>query len=153
MKKSIVFVCLLCLLPGLAYAIDSNPPLANPTLQARYERLIHQFRCLVCQDESIANSNADLAADMRNKVRKFVQEGKSDKQVKHYLVARYGDFVLFNPPVQARTWLLWSGPGILFAIAGVTVGIAVRRRARLSRAEPDAGVDDDAVGLEWDKEG
>jgi cytochrome c-type biogenesis protein CcmH len=153
MKKLTILVCLFCLLPGLAYAIDSHPPLANPTLQARYERLIHQFRCLVCQDESIANSGAGLAADMRTKVRKLVQKGKSDQQVKHYLVARYGDFVLYKPPVQANTILLWLAPVLFLAIAGTTVGIAVRQRAKLARTEPDAGVDDDTAGLEWDQEG
>jgi cytochrome c-type biogenesis protein CcmH len=153
MKKLAIIVCLFCLLPELAYAIDNHPSLANPALQARYERLIHQFRCLVCQDENIANSNADLAADLRNRVRKLVKQGRSDAQIKHYLVARYGDFVLYKPPLQANTWLLWAGPGLMLAIAGMTMGIAVRRRAKFVQAEPETAVNGEAARLEWDREG
>ncbi|MGH8379132.1 MAG: cytochrome c-type biogenesis protein, partial [Gammaproteobacteria bacterium] len=89
-----------CLWLPPAYAIDSEPAFTNPQLQQRYENLIHDFRCLVCFDESIANSDADLAADFRRQVHLMVADGKSDSEIKDFMVKRYGDFVLYKPPVQ-----------------------------------------------------
>lgn len=111
-----------------ALAIDSEPPFADPVTQARYEHLIHQFRCLVCQDETIADSNAGLAADFRRQVHKLVAAGKSDVEIRAYMVDRYGDFILYKPPVQASTWLLWFGPFLFLLIAIAVVVMVVRRR-------------------------
>ena len=125
----------LLLAAGTVYGIDSEPPFADPVLQARYTALTHQLRCLVCQDETIADSNAELAGDFRRQIHNMVAAGKSDADIKAYMVQRYGDFVLYKPPVQANTALLWIGPFVLLACAiGIVVWV-VRRRAR----QPEEG--------------
>ncbi|HEV2110695.1 MAG TPA: cytochrome c-type biogenesis protein [Gammaproteobacteria bacterium] len=131
----ICFVLLAALLfCAPARAIDSEPPFNDPALQDRYQTLIHGFRCLVCQDEAVADSDADLAADFRRQIHAMVAEGKSDAEIKGYMVERYGNYVLYKPPVQASTWLLWTGPFILLCIALLTVVTVVRRRASQSDA-------------------
>ena len=122
--------CLYLLLAfGTAHAIDSEPPFSDPALQARYTQLTHELRCLVCQDETIADSNADLAADFRRQIHAMVAAGKSEADIKAYMVQRYGDFVLYKPPVQSSTALLWVGPFILLLIGLGVVALVVRRRA------------------------
>ncbi|MGH8337610.1 MAG: cytochrome c-type biogenesis protein [Gammaproteobacteria bacterium] len=123
-----------CLWLPPAYAIDSEPAFTNPQLQQRYENLIHDFRCLVCFDESIANSDADLAADFRRQVHSMVAGGKSDGEIKAFMVKRYGDFVIYNPPVQPNTWLLWAGPFVLLLIALIALVCILRQRARMDEA-------------------
>jgi cytochrome c-type biogenesis protein CcmH len=120
-----------------AYGIDSQPPFPNPALQARYETLTHEMRCLVCQDETVADSNADLAADFRRQIHDMVASGKTDTEIKAYMVGRYGNFVLYKPPVQSNTALLWAGPFLLLLIAFGVVFLVVRRRA--SQTEEGAG--------------
>jgi cytochrome c-type biogenesis protein CcmH len=95
---------------------------------ARYEHLIHELRCLVCQNETIADSHAPLALDLREQVRKQIAEGRSDDEVLHYLTDRYGDFVLYNPPFKAATALLWLGPFALLLLALIVVIRAIRKR-------------------------
>ena len=112
-----------------AYGIDSEPPFADPVLQQRYEQLTHEFRCLVCQDETVADSNADLAADFRRQIHTMVAAGKSDSDIKTYMVERYGNFVLYKPPVQASTWLLWGGPFLLLLIGLAVIARVIRQRA------------------------
>jgi len=124
----------LALVAASAAAIDSQPPFPDATTQARYEHLTHELRCLVCQDETVADSNADLAADFRRQIHEMVAAGKTDAEIKDYMVERYGDFVLYKPPVQRNTALLWIGPFILLAIALSVVMLVVRRRARQSEA-------------------
>lgn len=114
-----------------ALAIDSEPPFKDPVLQARYERLTHGFRCLVCQDETIADSNADLAANFRRQVHAMVAAGKTDAEIRNYMVDRYGDFILYKPPVQTSTWLLWFGPFLFLLIAVVIVFFVVKRRSNM----------------------
>ena len=93
---------------------------ADPATEARLKELSAELRCLVCQNQTIADSNADLAVDLRRIVRSQILEGKSDAEIKTYLVARYGDFVLYKPPMQGNTTLLWFGPfALLFGGAGV----------------------------------
>lgn len=120
---------------GTAFAIDSEPPFPDPALQARYTALTHELRCLVCQDETVADSNADLAADFRRQIHDMVAAGKSDADIKAYMVQRYGDFVLYKPPVQSSTALLWLGPFLLLAVAVGVVFLVVRRRAQ----QPEEG--------------
>ncbi|HEX5339829.1 MAG TPA: cytochrome c-type biogenesis protein [Gammaproteobacteria bacterium] len=133
------FFCMMCCallmatLSIAALAIDSEPAFPDPVMQARYERLIHEFRCLVCQDETIADSNADLAADFRRQVHKLVAAGKSDPDIRAYMVDRYGDFILYKPPVQTSTWLLWFGPFLFLLVAIAVVAMAVRRRNAMMR--------------------
>lgn len=130
MRKWLIILTLLCCTQ--AFAIDSEVPFTDPMLQTRYEALIHGFRCLVCQDETVADSDADLAADFRRQIHGMVAAGKTDAEIESYMVERYGNYVLYNPPVQASTWLLWTGPFILLGIALLTVTLVVRRRARQS---------------------
>lgn len=129
MRRLLLTAMLLCVM-GVAHAIDSQPPFLDPAIQARYEALTHELRCLVCQDETVADSNAELAADFRRQIHDMVAAGKTDAEIKSYMVGRYGDFVLYKPPVQSNTALLWIGPFILLLVALVVVSLIVRRRAR-----------------------
>ncbi|HVC29126.1 MAG TPA: cytochrome c-type biogenesis protein [Gammaproteobacteria bacterium] len=139
--RYIALLMLLVTVPALA--VDSEPTLPNAALQQRYETLTHEFRCLVCQNETIAESGAGLAADLRAQVREQLIAGKSDEQIKQYMVARYGDFVLFKPPWQPNTWLLWGGPLLLLCIGAIVVITVVRRKSQLLKTLPgDVNGDD-----------
>lgn len=120
---------LLLLLPLVAVSADVR--FDDPARQQRYETLINELRCLVCQNQTIADSNADLALDLRQKVAEQIAAGKTDEQVIDYLTARYGDFVLYRPPVQPNTWLLWSGPFLLLLLGGIVLVATLKKRARL----------------------
>ncbi len=136
--KHLAAVMSLLLLASMAGAVDSGQRFSEPSEQARYERLIRDLRCLVCRSESIADSNAQLAADLRREVETLMREGRSDTEIYAFMTDRYGDFVLMRPPVAPRTWLLWGGPA-LFLLAGVAiVVVVVRRRAGVGRADPAA---------------
>lgn len=113
-----------------AYAVRPDEMLANPVLEHRAREISQQLRCLVCQNESIDESNADLAHDLRVLVRKRLVAGDTDRQVIAYIVARYGDFVLLKPPFKAKTLVLWLAPGVILA-AGAAGLWLVRRRAAL----------------------
>ena len=113
---------------GTAHAVDTEPPFEDPVLNARYQTLIHEVRCLVCQNETIADSNASLAGDLRREIRRMVAEGKSEQEVLDFLVARYGDFALYNPPVQPTTWALWAAPAVFVLIGAVAFAAILRRR-------------------------
>ena len=118
-------------------AIDTEQDLPTPALQERYDRLINELRCLVCQNNSIADSNAGLAADLRREVRDLLLAGKSDAEILHFMTDRYGDFVLYRPPFAPRTWLLWLAP-VLLLVAGAFIAFRiVRSRARLAAGETD----------------
>jgi cytochrome c-type biogenesis protein CcmH len=111
-------------------APQARPLAADPELEARVLEIAAELRCLVCQNETIAASHADLAIDLRNQVREQLRAGKSEREIREYMVARYGDFVLYTPPVKPTTWLLWVGPFILLvAMALVMWRTLVRRRA------------------------
>lgn len=113
---------------GSARAVEPDEILDDPVLEARARALSGGIRCLVCQNESIDSSNADLARDLRIIVRERLVAGDSDAQVKAYLVARYGDFVLFDPPMKLSTYLLWFGPALMLLAGGVGVAVYFRRR-------------------------
>ena len=132
MRRLLAALLLAGVLP--AFAIDSEAPFQDSALQARYDALIHGFRCLVCQNETIADSDADLAADLRRQVHGMVAAGKSDTQIRAYLVDRYGNFVLYKPPLQASTWLLWSGPFVLLVICFAVLVRILKRRAVMDDA-------------------
>lgn len=100
----------------------------DPVVEKRMVHISEELRCLVCQNESLASSRAELATDLREEVRSLIRQGKSDTQIKEYLVTRYGDFVLYRPEVKALTWILWFGPFLLL-LAGV-VGMALYLRQR-----------------------
>jgi cytochrome c-type biogenesis protein CcmH len=130
-NRLVSVAALLLLLCGTAIAIDSAPAFEDPALLARYQHLTRELRCLVCQNETIADSNAPLAADLRRELRSLIAAGKSDDEIRKFLTDRYGDFVLYNPPFVARTWILWTAPVIaLLAALGVAI-VVIRRRAQL----------------------
>lgn len=133
-----VLAILLLAFASAAAAIDATPPFADPTQQERYERLIRDFRCLVCQNESIADSNAMLAADLRREVRELMSAGKSDAEIRAFLTERYGDFVLYRPPFEPRTWFLWAAPVLFLLLGLLAVARVIARRARTARADPTA---------------
>ena len=150
-----LLLCLLLAAPALA-AVAPDEMLPDPAQEARARALSRELRCLVCQNESIDDSNADLAADLRRLVRQRIAAGDSDDQVKRYLVTRYGEFVLLKPPVEPATYLLWFGPpAVLLLGAGLLIGhyrsrrreperpadLSPEERARLERllAEPEGG--------------
>ena len=125
-----LFVALL-LFAGSVHAQAIDPlPFQSHAQEVRFQNLTKQLRCLVCQNENLADSNAELARDLRLEVFKLMQQGQTDAQIKQYLVARYSNFVLYDPPLEPGTWLLWFGPAlILLAGAGVVL-VAVRKRRR-----------------------
>lgn len=98
--------------------------------EERFKLLIVELRCLVCQNQSLADSDAELAHDLRREVYELMDEGKSDQEIADYLVARYGDFVLYNPPVKPGTWILWYGPFALLGVGLLVVAFTVRKRKR-----------------------
>ena len=115
---------------GPAYAVDPTE-MPTPELQQRYHGLTHELRCMQCQNEAIADSPVSLAADLRRQVREMLIAGKSDDDVRNYMVARYGDFILFRPRVAARTIWLWSAPGVLLLIGAAVAVRITRQRAAL----------------------
>jgi cytochrome c-type biogenesis protein CcmH len=127
--RRLLYAGVLMLVAVAAFAIDSEPPFPDPVVQARYEALTHEFRCLVCQDETVADSNADLAADFRRQIHTMVASGKTDAEIKDYMVKRYGDFVLYRPPLQSSTLFLWVGPFILLLVGLSVIYLVVKRRS------------------------
>jgi cytochrome c-type biogenesis protein CcmH len=121
---------------GSALALRPDEMLNNPKLEARARTIGKELRCLVCQNESIDDSDADLAHDLRVLVRQRVLAGDTDAQVKQYVVARYGNYVLLKPPFDAETYLLWFGPLVLLLCAAGVVTIFYRRTARTAEATP-----------------
>ena len=121
-----------------AAAKTAAPAAADPALELRLMRLAGELRCLVCQNQTLADSNAELAVDLRQEIREQMRRGASDEQVKAYLVARYGDFVLYRPPLKASTALLWSGPGLLL-LFGLALLFRTLSRRRNQGARPPLG--------------
>jgi cytochrome c-type biogenesis protein CcmH len=122
---------LLVLMLLLSAAAGAMEPLQfkDAAEEARFRELSAELRCVMCQNQSLADSNAQIAHDLRLQVLTLMREGKTDREIKDYLVARYSDFVLYNPPVRPSTWLLWFGPALMLAIGAVVVVVVVRRRA------------------------
>lgn len=132
---------MLALLWAAAAPAQTARPLADdPVLEAEVQRIAHELRCLVCQNETIAASNADLAQDLRAQIRQQLRAGRSEREILDYMVQRYGDFVLYRPPVKPLTWLLWGGPFLLLAAMLALLWRLLRRR----RAEPAAAPLSDA---------
>jgi cytochrome c-type biogenesis protein CcmH len=123
---------------GLSQAQAAEVPraAADPAVEARLMRLASELRCLVCQNQSLADSQADLAVDLRNQVRQQIEEGKSDAQIRAWMTERYGDFVLYRPPVKPTTMLLWVGPFVLLAAAFAGLVLYLRRRGSELREPP-----------------
>jgi cytochrome c-type biogenesis protein CcmH len=129
-----VLTCLLLLAPLAARAVQPDEIMTDPGLEARARALSAQLRCLVCQNESIDESHADLAHDLRVLVRERLQAGDSDDQIRAFLVRRYGDFILLKPPLKLETWLLWGAPFIILLTGGGIIFVARRRQKSLAHA-------------------
>ncbi len=127
-------------LPTAAAAREAAPMAADVAIEKRMVAISEELRCLVCQNESLAGSHADLAQDLRREIRKMIGEGKSDQEILDFMVARYGDFVRYRPPVKPTTWLLWGGPFLLL-LAGIG-GLIVFLRRRASE-DKTPGLSDD----------
>lgn len=141
--KWLAMLLSLSLFAASAFAVDSAPAFTDAVMQTRYENLTRQLRCLVCQNETIADSGASLAGDLRRELREQLAMGKSDAEVLKFMTDRYGAFVLYKPPFEKRTWLLWLGPALLLAIG---IAIAVRiivQRAKLADNDADDTHDND----------
>ena len=123
-------------LARLALAVDTTQ-MPTPELQARYSQLTHELRCMQCQNQSLADSQVDLAADLRAEVRDMLLAGKSDDDVRAFMVARYGDFILFRPRFAARTAWLWVAPGVLLLVGLGVFARVVRKRSALVDADQD----------------
>ena len=134
--RSFFLVILSIFILQLAYANDAAPLADDPVIEQRLISISEEMRCLVCQNESLAGSRSDLANDLRREIRTLIKEGKSDEQIRSFMVDRYGDFVLYRPPVKPITWLLWISP---FAILMIGIGFLFsylrRRNANVLTAE------------------
>lgn len=122
-----IFTCLF-LITSLAQAGVALPVAADPELEKRVMAISEELRCLVCQNQTIADSHADLAVDLKNQVREMLVQGKSNKEVTDYMVERYGDFVMYRPPVKNTTWLLWFGPFLLLVGGIGFLGLKLKNR-------------------------
>ncbi len=140
MTGRFAFAGMLVALALAANATSMQPDAADGALDLRIKKLESELRCLVCQNQTLADSNADLADDLRREVRGLALAGKSDDEIKAYLVARYGDFVLYDPPVKAITLLLWGGPFALLGIGASLWWTILQRRA--GRMSPEASAAD-----------
>ena len=128
-----VLALLLVLVPAIAMAQamgDPAPPrFANTAEEQRFHALVTELRCVMCQNQSLADSNAQIAHDLRREVLVLMRQGQSDAAIREYLVARYGEFVLYKPRIEGKTWLLWFGPALLLLAGGFVVARVVRRHA------------------------
>jgi cytochrome c-type biogenesis protein CcmH len=124
---------LLALLAAPAWAKEAPPAAEDPALERRVVALAEELRCLVCQNQTLADSHAPLAIDLKNQIREQLQAGNSERQVTELMVQRYGDFVLYRPPVKGTTWLLWFGP---FLLLGGGLAVLLRKLRRRAAATP-----------------
>lgn len=133
--KALMLATLL-LFAGGALAIDNAPAFDDPALQERYERINRQLRCLQCRSETIADSNATLAGDLRIQVKELIAAGKTDDEIMKFMTDRYSDYVLYDPPVAPRTWILWAAPILLLGGGIVTALVVISRKSKLPDTDP-----------------
>jgi cytochrome c-type biogenesis protein CcmH len=149
MKDWLLALCL-ALLPctALAQGVADVAPLSfqSSAEEARFHALASELRCVMCQNQSLADSNAQIARDLRREVLDLMREGRSDAEIKDFLVARYGEFVLYRPRVEGSTWLLWLGPVVLLLAGGIVVARVVRSRSANAAAPDDSAPDEEQ---EW----
>jgi cytochrome c-type biogenesis protein CcmH len=129
--KRLLALLLIALSLATAGAKEAVPLADDPVVEQRMITISEELRCLVCQNESLAGSRAELAQDLRRELRTLIKQGKSDAEIREFMVSRYGDFVLYRPPVKPMTWLLWGGPFLLMIIAVAVLLVYLRRRSRV----------------------
>ena len=123
------FACVcLTLLVNIAHADEAVPLASDPALEQRLVSISEEMRCLVCQNESLSGSRSELAQDLRREIRNLIKQGKTDAEIRAFMVDRYGDFILYRPPVKPTTWLLWIGPFVLMFAGIVALLMYLRRR-------------------------
>jgi len=135
-------IALFLLVPWLAFGIDSGKAFDDPELQARYEAIIAEVRCVKCQNQTIKDSNALIANDLRREIRRLLAEGKSDVEVYAFLVERYGEFALYRPRMSGKTLVLWMAPGLFILLGGIFTARVVRGRMALPIDDDDIEVDE-----------
>ena len=142
--RNLLTLMLALVVAAAAGAKDAEPAVADPVLEARMLRVAAELRCLVCQNQTIADSHSGLAEDLRREVREQLKRGASDEQVVQYMTDRYGDFVRYRPPFKGTTVLLWVGPAVLLLGGIMVLAVVLRRRARLAPEafEPEQDLDD-----------
>lgn len=148
--RRLLLTWLLCLLAAHAGANEAAPASADPALEARVMQIAAELRCLVCQNQTLADSNASLALDLREQMRVMLREGADADQVRRFMTERYGDFVLYRPPLKATTFALWFGP-LALLIGGLgLLFVVLRRRSRLGAEhfEPDAPIENPDTAIE-----
>ncbi len=151
--RKYALIAALCLLPFAAWAEQAKDLAEDPVVEKRMVKLAENLRCLVCQNESLASSHAELAEDLRKEVREMIKKGMTDKEITDYLVQRYGDFVLYEPPMKATTVFLWFGPFALLLIgAGVLFYQLRKRRKTVPEAALSAEEQQRAAALLNDQE-
>jgi len=135
----LVFALMVSSAPAFAQVATDATPLSftDTAEEKRFHTLVSELRCVMCQNQSLADSNAQIAVDLRREVLELMRKGKSDEEIKDFLVARYGEFVLYRPQVESKTWLLWFGPALVLLAGGIVVVGAVRRRSRPSAQAAD----------------
>ena len=143
MHSKLLFLILLLLLP-LAHAEQAVIAKDDPVLEKRVMDLSAHLRCLVCQNQTIADSNAELAVDLKNQVREKLRQGQSEQEILDYMVKRYGEFVLFSPLVKSTTWLLWFGPLLLLVVGLCVLFIILRQRRKMMQQAPALSADEHA---------
>ena len=154
-SRCMKFFLFMFLLIGLSFSVNAGLEIrefTNKDQEARYNQLIDELRCLVCQNQNLADSNASLAVDLRNQVFKMINEGKSDKEIMDFMVTRYGDFVLYRPPFKTSTFFLWVGPFIIFIIGVFVLIRFIRSRKTVVTTLTDNDKEKLKQLLEQDKE-
>ena len=146
--RKVFFSLMLAIAAFAVQAKEAPPAVADPVLEKRVMALSEELRCLVCQNQTLADSHAGLAMDLKNQVREKLASGMSDKDVIDFMVERYGDFVLYRPPVRAATWLLWFGPFLLLAVALYLLMRKLAKRREDAATLPDAELQRAAALLE-----
>lgn len=144
------FLLVAVLIPGLqpAFAAEvTAQPVGDPVVEARVNKLAEDLRCLTCMGQSIADSQSSFSSDMKREIRTMIVAGKSDKEIMEFMVQRYGDFVLYRPPVKNTTWLLWGGPFLLLVLSLVFLVIKLRKRGTQSATELTAGEHRQAIEI------
>ena len=132
-----LLIIFLLMMGGSAYAVDTRQ-LSDPKQQESYETLTKELRCLVCQNQTIADSNAELAGDLRRQVYEMLQQGKSEAEIIRFMTDRYGDFVLYKPPFEGKTSLLWIAPVVFLLMGLITVFFVIRRKKAATYTQADA---------------